>query len=324
MRILLVKTSSLGDVVHNLPVASDIRQHLPQAEIDWAVEEAFADVPRLHPAVSEVIPVQLRRWRRALLQPDTWRTLRGLRARLRDRTYDLVIDTQGLVKSALIASLAPGRRIGLDWRSSREPLRPFYHRTVRVPWGEHAVERNRRLAALALGYGLDSPPRYGIVAPAPSAAGGGPGARNYAVLIHSSSAVDKLWPEHQWVKLAHHLNGRGLDCILPWGSEAERERSERLARHIRHAVVPQRLALREVAGLLGGASVVFGVDTGLSHLAAALGRPTVGIYVTTDPAATGLYGTPHARNVGQTGHPPSLTEVIGAERNALHAEAPPA
>jgi heptosyltransferase-1 len=323
MRILLVKTSSLGDVVHNLPVASDIRRHLPQAEIDWVVEESCADVPRLHPAVREVIPVQLRQWRRTVLHAETWRTLRGLRARLRIRAYDAVIDTQGLLKSALVACLAPGTRIGLDWSSSREPLRAFYHRTVHVPWGQHAVERNRQLAARALHYRLDCTASYGIVPPplpAGAAAWGDSG--DYAVLIHSSSAADKLWPEHQWVKLGDHLNHRGLACVLPWGSESERERSERLAKLIKTAFVPARLSLRDAAGLLGHAAVAFGVDTGLSHLAAALGTPTVGIYVTTDPAATGLYGAARAHNTGGRSQPPSLTEVIGAERQAMQA-APP-
>jgi heptosyltransferase-1 len=326
MRILLVKTSSLGDVVHNLPVASDIRRHLPQAEIDWVVEDFCADVPRLHPAVREVIPVQLRRWRRTLLQGETWRALSALRARLRKRSYDVVIDTQGLLKSALIARLAPGTRIGLDWASSREPLRAFYHRTVHVPWGQHAVERNRQLAARALDYNLvGCAPSYGILAPPLTAGAAAWGdCRHYAALLHPTSAADKLWPEHQWVKLGDHLNRRGLACVLPWGSDVERERSERLAKLIKTAFVPSRLSLREAAGLLGHADVVFGVDTGLSHLAAALGTPTVGIYVATDPAATGLHGASRACNAGGRGQPPSLNDVIGAERQVMQAPVPPA
>jgi heptosyltransferase-1 len=321
MRILLVKTSSLGDVVHNLPVASDLRARFADAQIDWAVEEAFADIPRLHPAVSGVIPVALRRWRRGLFSSQTWAEIGQLRARLRVGGYDEVIDTQGLVKSALVARMAPGRRSGLDFRSSREPLWPFFHRTYAVPWGQHAVERNRQLAANALGYALDGPPRYGIAPPARLRGPDGWAAplapRAYAVLLHATSAAGKLWPEHRWIKLGDHLQHHGLRCVLPWGNDAERERSERIAKLLHRAVVPPRLAIADAAWLLGGARIVFGVDTGLSHLATALGTPTVGLYCATDPAATGLYGAPQARNLGGIGHPPSVADAIAAERPLL-------
>jgi heptosyltransferase-1 len=320
MRILLVKTSSLGDVVHNLPVASDLRARFPDARIDWAVEEAFAEIPRLHPAVADVVPVALRRWRRQLFRRDTRRALSALRARLRSAAYDYVIDTQGLLKSAILTCLAPGRRIGLDWVSSREPLRIFYHRTYRVPWGQHAVVRNRQLAARALGYAAEGPADYGITAPPldTRAEWAAPiRGRPYAVLLHATSAERKLWPEHQWIKLADHLQHRRFACVFPWGSEAEQARSQRLAQPIRDSIVPPRLSLTELAALLGRARVVFGLDTGLSHLAAALGTPTVGIYVATAPAATGLYGAARVRNVGGRGDAPALAEVLGAERDLL-------
>jgi heptosyltransferase-1 len=321
MRILLVKTSSLGDVVHNLPVASDIRSRFPDAQIDWAVEESFADVPRLHPAVAGVIPVALRRWRKRLLSESTWSEVSQLGARLRGGGYDEVIDTQGLLKSALVARLATGRRSGLDLRSSREPLRPFYHRTYSIAWGQHAVERNRQLAARVLGYQLDTPADYGIRPPAHLATPAewtatlAPG--RYAVLLHATSAQEKLWPEHQWIKLGDHLHQHGLQCVLPWGSEAERERSQRITQLLRGALVPPRLSIHDAAWLLGHARIVIGVDTGLAHLAAALGTPTLGLYCATDPAATGLYGAPAARNLGNIGCPATVGEVIAAERELL-------
>jgi len=321
MRILLVKTSSLGDVVHNLPVASDLRVRFPAARIDWVVEADFAEIPRMHPAVNEVVPVTLRRWRKQLLRRETWQALAALRTHLRRAAYDYAIDTQGLLKSAVVARLASGTRVGLDWVSSREPLRLFYDRTCRVPWGQHAVTRNRQLAAQALGYTLESPASYGIVAPGLESTlpwAGPIRDRPYAVLLHATSAQVKLWPEHQWIKLADHLQQRGLTCVLPWGSAAEHARSQRIAGLLEHSVVPPRLSLTGVAALLGRAQIVFGLDTGLSHLAAALGTPTVGIYVTTAPAATGLCGAAGVRNVGGHGEPPALTEVIGAERELLH------
>ena len=319
-RILLVKTSSLGDVVHNLPVASDLRSRYPDLEIDWAVEEGFADIPHLHPAVSRVIPVAPRRWRRSLADRATWREIGALRQVLRSRGYDVVIDTQGLLKSALIARLSPGRRFGLDWSSSREPLRPFYHRTFHVSWSLHAVERNRQLAAKALGYTPAPAVDYGIAATqtvarlpewaAPLESG------DYAVLLHATSAEAKLWPEHQWVKLGDHLYHRGLCSVLPWGSDEERARSERIARLLPHAMVPPRLSLHEAAGLLARARAVFGVDTGLTHLSVAQGTTTIGIYCATNPAATGLYGSVRAVNVGGKGGPPPVAAVIAAWHEA--------
>jgi heptosyltransferase-1 len=201
-------------------------------------------------------------------------------------------------------------------------LRPFYHRTYRVPWGRHAVERNLQLAALALGYTPIEPADYGIRAPElapPRAWARALSEQPFAVLLHATSAVQKLWPEHQWVKLGDHLHHRGLKSVLPWGSEAERRRSEHVARRLRLAYVPPRLTLTEAAWLLGHAQIVFGVDTGLSHLAVALGTPTVGIYCATDPAATGLYAPSRARSVGAAGKPPSVGVIIAAERELLSA-----
>lgn len=330
--ILLVKTSSLGDVVHNLPVATDIRRALPGARIDWLVEESFTAIPALHPALARVIACAPRRWRRALFLPDTWQEIRDVRATLHEVAYDAVIDTQGLLKSALVARLAPGVRHGLDWRSSREPLRWLYDVVHAVPWGTHAVERNRALAAQALGYTVTAPADYGIAAPPfppPEAEDDSPrddqrpwldAAQRYtwvpsgpfAVLLHGTSAERKLWPEHQWKKLAAHCAGAGIACVLPWGSAAEHDRSERIASGLRDVVVPPRMGLHTLAGLLGRARFVVGVDTGLVHLAAALRRPTVGIYVATDPQATGVYAPELAANVGSPSGPPSLAAVLEA------------
>lgn len=325
-RLLLVKTSSLGDVVHNLPVVTDLRSRYPDLEIDWAVEEGFADIPRLHPAVARVIPVAPRRWRRSLTEHATWREIGALRQTMRTRGYDAVIDTQGLLKSALIACLSPGRRFGLDWSSSREPLRPFYHRTFHVSWALHAVERNRQLAAKALGYTPAPAVDYGITATGEPLADWAAGLESggYAVLLHATSAAAKLWPEHQWVKLGDHLYHRGLRSVLPWGSDQERARSEHIARLLPHAMVPPRLSLNEAAGLLARAHAVFGVDTGLTHLAVAEGATTIGIYCATNPAATGLYGSVRAANVGGQNGAPPVAAVISAWQAAsasAHAEA---
>ncbi len=309
-KILLVKTSSLGDVVHNLPVASDIRAAVPGAEIDWVVEESFDAIPRLHPAVSRVLPVAIRRWRSGLLGGATRTEIGAFTRELKRRPYDVVIDTQGLFKSAWIAWMAPGVRHGLDFASAREPLSLFYDRVHAVPWAMHAVERNRTLAARALGYAVPVSVNYGIRVAAARFVWLPQG--RYAVLAHGTSARPKLWPVERWTELGARLGELGVRSVLPWGSTAERQRAEEIARAVPGAVVAPGLSLADAAAVLAGAGAVVGVDTGLAHLAAALSVPTVGLYCATDPAATGLYGCARAANLGGVGRPPSVLDVLAA------------
>jgi heptosyltransferase-1 len=306
--ILLVKTSSLGDVVHNLPVASDIKRAFPDSAIDWIVEENFAAIPGAHEAVRTVIPVALRRWRRSLWRRDVRDEIARVRRAARHERYDAVIDTQGLLKSALIATMARGMRYGLDWRSSREPLALFYDRTFSIPWTLHAVERNRALAARALGYSIASEPRYGLNALKARFSWLPEG--RYAVLIHATSASRKLWPENAWRELASYLAGNGLVCCLPWGSAIEEQRSRRIASASGVSVVPPSLPLQQLMSLLAGAALTVGVDTGLTHLSAALGTATVGVYCATDPASTGVYGAMRGVNVGGMNIVPPARDVI--------------
>ena len=308
MRILFVKTSSLGDVIHNSPAVSDAARRVPGASIDWMVEEPFAELAALHAAVRRVIPVALRRWRAALLSPATWSEFSGFRRALRSERYDCVIDSQGLVKSALLASLALGEKHGLDRASAREPIASsFYDLRHAVPQSWHAVERNRRLAAAALGYTADGACDYGLRAPGemPLAV-----RAPFALLLTMSSRSDKLWPEERWIELGRTLREQGTQSVLPWGDEAERASCERIALGIGGALVPRRMTLQELARLMPRARWVAGVDTGLAHLAAALGVATVGIYGGSDPALTGLYGNDRAHNLGTAGKLPSAREVL--------------
>ena len=309
-KILLVKTSSIGDVVHNLPVVSDICSRLPGADIDWVVEETLAVLPRLHAAVRQIVPVAIRRWRKTLWRRETRNEIRAFLRVLRESRYDAVIDTQGLLKSALISRAAQGTRYGLDWRSAREPLGLLYDRTFSVPWTVHAVERNRLLVAQALGYALPARVDYGIHAAAMEFSWL-PAAR-YAVLLHATSAASKLWQEANWIDIGHHFAKQGISSVLPWGNAAERKRSESLVSAIPGAIVPPLLQLNDAAALLAGAQAVIGLDTGLSHLAAALGTPTIGIYCATDPGATGIYACPRAVNLGGAGTPPAVDDVVSA------------
>ncbi|MEO8410512.1 MAG: lipopolysaccharide heptosyltransferase I, partial [Propionivibrio sp.] len=209
MRILLVKTSSLGDVIHNLPVVSDLRRSFPDAQIDWCVEEAYVELPRLHPGVEQVIPVAVRRWRKSPARWSTWSEIRAFRRRLASTSYDAIIDTQGLLKSGLVTRQARGRRYGYAAEVAREPLAAkFYDQTFVIPRNVHAVERNRWLAAAALDYPVDLPLDYGIATPDVDL----PwlGEEPHAVLLTATSRVDKLWDEANWILVAQDLINRGL------------------------------------------------------------------------------------------------------------------
>jgi len=268
-----------------------------------------------------VIPVALRRWRANVFKPSNWREFGQFRRALSGVRYDHVIDTQGLIKSALLARAASGIRHGYARASAREPLAAgLYDLTHAVARDLHAVTRNRRLAAQALGYapppGLD----YGIGAPAGSAPID-PG--TYCVLLHATSRADKLWPERSWERLGSELAQQGYASILPWGDSAEHARSGRIARVLPSAIVPPALGIPGLAAMLAGAKAVIGVDTGLTHLAAALGRPVVALYCATDPGLTGVYADEAApvRNLGGKDAVPEVAEVLAALDEVLGGDA---
>jgi heptosyltransferase-1 len=309
LKVLLIKTSSLGDVVHNLPVASDIRRRFPDARIDWVVEEGYAPLVALHPAVAGIIPVAIRRWRTRPLGSSTWSEIGDLRRLFGTEQYDAVIDTQGLIKSALLARAARGRRHGFDSGSAREGLAArLYDVTHHVARHLHAVTRNRLLVASALGYRADAPAEYGIRANA----AGIEKRRPYAVFLHATSRADKMWPIDRWIGLGRALEARGMQCVLPWGSSEERRRSEAIAGTLSTGQVLALAPIAELAVVLAGAAAVVGVDTGLTHLAAALGAPVIALFCGSDPGLTGVYGAASARNLGVAGETPELEAVLKA------------
>ncbi|MBJ6611556.1 MAG: lipopolysaccharide heptosyltransferase I [Candidatus Thiothrix moscowensis] len=290
-RLLVVKTSSLGDVVHMLPAVSDACAMLPGIQIDWVVEESFAEVPRWHPGVRRVVPVALRRWHKQLLQPQTRHEIRRFVQTLRQEQYDWVLDSQGLLKSALLSRMARGQRCGYDWHSIREPLASLaYQQRAAVSRQQHAVTRNRLLTANMLGYRIDSlPVDFGIAAsafPLPPVVLPSP----YVVALHGTSRVDKEWAEEHWRQLIATLAQQGIHTLLPWGNQREQERASRLAQTSPFAQVLPRCRLAELAGVLQAASGVIGMDTGLMHIAAALDKPGIALYPATAPALTGVMG----------------------------------
>jgi heptosyltransferase I len=291
MRVLIVKTSSLGDIVHCFPAITDAVRACPDIRLDWLVEQAFVPIATLHPAVQHVIPVGLRRWRH-----HPWRSrteVRNFLRNLRAARYDLVLDAQGLVKSAVLTRLARGGiRAGPNRASAREPLAGLlYGRGFAMPADGHAIDRLRTLFAAALGYRLDHALDFGLVRAAPAAAAGtGAEPARPVVLLHGTSWASKAWPVAFWRHLAERAAAAGYPVLVPWGSEAEHADAETIAAGQRECRVAPRQSLGELAGTLGRAAGVVTVDTGLGHLAAAFGVPTVGLYGATDPARTGLRG----------------------------------
>ncbi len=297
MRVLLVKLSSLGDVLHNLPVASDLARAYPDIEIDWVTEAPYAELVALHPRVRRVFSTHLRELKKYFFSPATWSCFFADKAALKGQGYDTILDTQGLIKSAFIARWADGPVAGFSPETAREPLAARgYARHIAVPRDLHAVERNRRLASGVFGYALADTVDYGLRLPTAPVNRMLP--LPYVVFLHATSRADKMWPEAHWVALGRRLHDQGMNVVLPWGSAHEKYTSERLASKIPAAIVPPAISLVEAAVLLSRASGVLGVDTGLAHLSVALGRPTVGLYLTTSPALTGLYGSECAVNLG--------------------------
>jgi len=314
LKLLIVKTSSLGDVIHNLPIIHDILTHYPEAKIDWVVEESFADIPKLHPGVNRVIPVALRRWRKALFSKNTWAEIKAAKRSIGQQPYDVILDTQGLIKSGLITAMSHGHKHGFDKNSAREPLASHFYRTSHlVARNQHAVARIRTLATLTFGYTIPTDlPNYGITA---SAQSGLSLNTPYIVGLHGSSRDSKLWPVSHWITLGTELAKLNLQLVLPWASAAEFERAQQIASALNNAIVLPKQSIAQLATIISQAQAAVGVDTGLSHLSVALSIPTVAIYTDTNPALTGVYAGAHAPainlgNIHQIPEPAQVTDAL--------------
>jgi len=286
-RVLVVKLSSLGDVIHTLPALTEAKQQLKQIQFDWVVEPAFAEIPTWHKAVNRVITCPLRKWRKA-----PWQLLNQgppFLKQIRQTPYDAILDAQGLIKSAWVATLAKGPRFGFDKDCVREFLASlFYHQQFNIPKGQHALDRIRQLFAKALNYPLSpKSPDYGIdCCHLPHLDDGD----NLLLFFHGTTWQTKHWPELYWQHLAKQAIAKGFKVLLPWGDEREYARAKRIQADFKAAIVLPRLSLREIAGLIVKAKAIVALDSGLSHLAAAIGTPTVTLYGPTDPLLTGARG----------------------------------
>lgn len=313
MKILIVRTSSLGDLVHMLPAISDIARHVPNAQIDWIAEEAFAEIPSWHPAVHEVIRVAHRRWRKQWWSAQTRTERAQLKRNLAARRYDVVLDMQALMKSVWLVRQTHGVRHGLDRKSAREPLASFFYDVKHtVGFWQPAIKRQRDLAASVFGYTWQGPPDFGL-----QQFTQGVPVEPYAVIMPSASRDDKLWSPANWHEVFAELGRRGLALKVLAGSPAETERAQQLMQGVPNAQVLPRMGLSDVAKVLARATIMVGLDSGLTHLSAGLGRPTIGIYKASTPVRTPLQGAAYTASLGERGHEPSAQQVLHAIEQAL-------
>ncbi|CAM3727158.1 lipopolysaccharide heptosyltransferase I [Polynucleobacter antarcticus] len=337
-KILLVKLSSLGDVLHNLPIVWDLRKRLPNAQIDWIVEEAYVHL--LEPlktthsfkGIDRIIPIALRRWRKNLFSIQTWREFFAMRKLLQSVSYDTVIETQGLLKSALVCSLANKSKDAVvsglgnaTEYSGYEPMaRFFYTQSVQVPVKCHAIDRSRWVMCSAFNWPLidrttEAPQFYShsfVTQLSPLIT---EGLRKdphglpvpYVLCFHSTARVAKRWPNDHWIALGKELSNHGYQLVFPWGNEAEKKESTLIASQIPGAIVPRAFSIEEAYQLVAHAALTIGVDTGLTHLSAVLGKPTVEIYCDSPKWKTEGYWSGMIANVGDYKKVPNLEEVMG-------------
>ncbi len=322
-KILLVRVSSLGDVLHNLPMVADLLRQFPGAQIDWVVEEGYVSLVRLNPHVQKIVPFALRRWRKSLGSRATRSEIAGFFRTLREERYDLVFDTQGLLKTGIImgaARLAPGgRKIGLgngSEGSGYEAVSRIFHTdSIKLDPRTHAVARGRLVAAHALGYTLDQEPDFGLPAVDDAPRPDWMPAEPYAVFFHGTARAAKKWPTADWIALGRQLSP--MPVLLAWGSPAEKSEAEAIAAGVANARVLPKLPMDGAVTLARNAALAVGVDTGLTHIAAAFLRPTVEIYADSPRWKTEGNWSPSIVNLGDQGEPPSAAEVGAAALSLL-------
>lgn len=289
MRVLFVKMTSMGDLIHSLPAMTDAMRAIPGIQFDWVIEKSFSEVASWHPAVNTILPTSHRLWRK-----NFWKSsdeIRHFIKLLRKERYDLVIDGQTAIKSSIITLLSKGTRCGLDFKSAREWFAAcLYQKRYFVDKKLHAITRLRQLFAQVLGYSyIDDQPDYGIASrdfqevkfPLP---------KPYLVFVHNASWESKLWPEKYWHQLIQFAAEQQLNVLLPWGNQSEKERALRLANGHANAEVLPFCSLSEQAYILKNSVGAIGCDTGLSHLAASLNVKAITIYGSTSTALIGTMG----------------------------------
>ena len=316
-KILLVRTSSMGDIIHTFPAAVDVKKAFPDAQLHWLVEESLTDVCSLCPEIDALRITAFHRWRKTPFSKEVRKEVRNLQEQLRSESYDAVVDTQGIVRSAWAATWAGVPVCGYSWKTAREPLASlFYKKTFSMPETLGAVRRYRKMLATSLGYTIDeSHPKFGICPPRlpdielPE--------RFAAFFVNTSLNRPKHWQEDRWKAVVSGLASQGLDSVLFWGNGVEKERVERIASVSERAHVLPRMSIPEIAAVVSRAKIGIGLDTGLMHLAAAVGIPCVAIWVNTDPGKVALVGEADCATLGHIGADVTVEEVLSAVRKRV-------
>lgn len=310
-KYLLVRLSSMGDLIHTLPAITDLSRHRPEVDLHWLCEAAFADIARLHPFVKQVHMMRWRSWRKKLFQAATWREINQLKNNLQSNYFNQVIDSQGLIKSAVFAKMVGSPILGLDKHSAREPFAAhFYQQGFAVQKGKDAVWRNRQLFAQIFDYQIEGAPDFGVRIP-PEVSDSLKLPASYYVALHATSRDSKLWLMDNWLNLFKQIQKQDpIPILLTWGNETERQRAEKMAGALPFVQVCSKFNLLQATFLLQNAKAVVGVDTGLLHLANAVNVPLVGIYTDSDPVKTGVQPSDWARHIGGVGQMPNVAEVF--------------
>ncbi len=289
MKILLIKMSSMGDIFHTFPAITDLKAHCPDSEIDWVVEDSFKEIVDWHPGVNQVIPINLRQWMKER-SGKSWQEFKTWRKQLLAKNYDLIIDAQGLLKSAVISKVANASCIhGFDKKSARESIASlFYQKQYRINKEQHAVERTRQLFGSVFHYTPAAGLNFGIK-------------QNFSsitkdpqklIFIIGTSWVTKLWSTQHWQTLANIAIAHDYQVEIVWGSPSEQVIADNIISECPQATRTQgRLSITTIAEKLVGAAAVIGLDTGFSHLAGALETPTIALYGATSPTKVGLIGS---------------------------------
>ena len=322
--------------MHNLPIVWDLRSRLPNAQIDWVIEESYVQL--LKPlqsregfrGIDRIIPFGLRRWKKSILSLDSWRQFFVFKKDLQQVSYDVIIETQGLLKSALVCALAKkspnaviaGLANATDYSGYEPVARNFYSQSVQVPAQCHAVDRSRWVMCSAIDQALitreESPQFYPneFIKNISKAAIAGLHSP-YVLFFHSTAREAKRWSNVNWATLGRELSSRGFQVILPWGNPSERAVSDMLAAQIPGSLVPASFSIEQAFSVINDAALTVGVDTGLTHLAAVFNKPTVEIYCDSPRWKTEGYWSDRIANLGDYKSPPRAQEVLQASLRLL-------
>jgi heptosyltransferase I len=312
-RVLIVKVTSLGDIVQALPVVADIKRAYPGVQVDWAADEAFAEVATWSQSVDRVLCAPLRRFKKARRWAD-FRSIAASIADLRAYRYDFIVDIHGVYKSAIIAFLArSSRRIGYQNQDLGERGAAFAYTGRFGPRPQCNAWHGMRISTgQALGYEVEGPAVYNLRLPEPVHKPFEGIAKPVAALFHATSKDDKKWPVPHWVAVGRELARRGFQVVLPWGSDGERAEAEQIAAQVPGASVLPRLSVTEIAQMIDACSLVVGTDTGFVHLAHALQKRTVMIFVATSPSHCGIDSPYRSMSIGDGQSVPPVSAALDA------------